>query len=137
MKSDCCDPVAPQARPASSERAEATTRGAWTSLAALGSAVLASVCCIGPLVLALLGLSGGALLLKFEPYRPYFLVATGLLLAAAFYLTYRRQSAEACAPGAACAVPTSRRKQKVALWIVTVLVALLAAFPYYSKYLLS
>jgi len=57
---------------------------------AIGSAIAASICCLGPLALAVLGLGGGALLLKFEPYRPYFLIVTALFLGAAFYLTYRR-----------------------------------------------
>jgi mercuric ion transport protein len=102
------------------------------SAGAVASAVAASICCLGPLVLALLGLGGGALLLKFEPYRRYLLAATGLFLGAAFYLTYRRPPAEECAPGSACAHPSSRKGQKIVLWIVTVIVVLAAAFPYYS-----
>lgn len=102
------------------------------SAGAIGSAVAASICCLGPLVLALLGLGGGALLLKFEPYRPYFLGVTALFLGAAFYLTYRRPAPEECEPGSACARSTHRKGQKIALWIVTVIVALAAAFPYFS-----
>jgi mercuric ion transport protein len=103
---------------------------------AVGAAIAASVCCIGPLLLALLGLGGGALLLKLAPYRPYFLAATGLILAGAFYVTYRRAPAEHCEPGTACASSGSRKGQKIVLWIVTGTVLLLATFPYYSKYLL-
>ncbi len=103
------------------------------SAGAIGSAVAASICCLGPLVLALLGLGGGVLLLKFEPYRPHFLVATALFLGAAFYLTYRRPPVEECVPGSACARPTTRKRQKIALWIVTVVVVLAAAFPYFSR----
>ena len=99
---------------------------------AIGSAIAASICCIGPLVLAVLGLGGGALLVKFAPYRPYLLAITGLFLGAAFYLTYRRPALEECAPGAACASPSNRKTQKIALWIVTVIVVLAAAFPYFS-----
>ena len=74
-------------------------------LAASGSAlagIAASACCIGPLVLSLLGVSGAAFAQRFEPLRPYFLVATYALLGAAFYLTYGPAKA-ACGPG-------SRRK---------------------------
>jgi len=102
------------------------------SAGAVASAVAASICCLGPLALALLGLGGGALLLNFEPYRPYLLAATGLFLGAAFYLTYRRPPAEECAPGSACDRPSSRRGQRIVLWIVTVIVVLAAAFPYLS-----
>jgi hypothetical protein len=33
--------------------------------------VLASACCLGPLVLVFFGVSGGALAQLFEPLRPY------------------------------------------------------------------
>jgi mercuric ion transport protein len=102
---------------------------------AIGSAVAASICCIGPLALALLGVGGGALLLKVAPFRPYFLGATALLLGSAFYLTYRRPPAEECAPGAPCALPSSRRRQKIVLWVVTGVVILASTFPMWSKVL--
>lgn len=101
---------------------------------AIASAIAASICCFGPLVLALLGLGGGALLLKLEPYRPYSLAAAALFLGAGFYLAYRRPAAE-CAPDSACAAPASRRGQRIALWIVAAVVVLAAAFPYFSKWL--
>jgi mercuric ion transport protein len=100
---------------------------------ALGAAVAASICCIGPLFFAIVGLGGGALLLRFTPLRPFFLVATTLLLAGAFVLSYRRK--DACEPGDPCTVPRARRIQRLFLWIATLLIVLLATFPYYSKIL--
>jgi mercuric ion transport protein len=102
---------------------------------AIVSAIAASICCFGPLALALLGLGGGALLLKLEPYRPYSLAAAALFLGAAFYLAYRRAPEDACAPGSACAAPPNRRGQRIALWIAAVVVVLAAAFPYFSKWI--
>jgi mercuric ion transport protein len=102
---------------------------------AIASAVAASICCFGPLVLAVLGLGGGALLLRLEPYRPYSLAAAALFLSAAFYLAYRSRPAEECATTSACAAPSSRRGQRIALWIVAAIVVLAAAFPYFSKWL--
>jgi mercuric ion transport protein len=102
---------------------------------AFASAIVASICCFGPLALALLGLGGGALLLKLEPYRPYSLAAAALLLGAGFYLAYRRPSEQACTPTSACTQSSTRRRQRIGLWIVTGIVALAAAFPYYSKWL--
>ncbi len=102
---------------------------------AIASAIAASICCFGPLALALLGLGGGSLLLKLEPYRPYSLAAAALFLGAAFYLAYRRPPEEACAPGSACAAPSSQRGQRIALWIATAVVVLAAAFPYFSKWI--
>jgi mercuric ion transport protein len=106
--------------------------------AAAGGAVLsgivASVCCIGPLVFALMGISGAAFASKFEPLRPYFLVLTYTLLGGAFYLTYRPQRA-ACGPGEACEMPRTNRVGRVLLWFAAVIVALVTAFPYYAVYL--
>jgi len=98
------------------------------------SGVLASACCLGPLVLTLLGVSGAALAHRFEPLRPYLLATTYGLLAGAFYLTYRPRQAE-CGPGELCAMPRASRLGKVMLWIGTVLVILATAFPWYSQYL--
>lgn len=95
---------------------------------------LASVCCIVPLVFAMLGVSGAAFAFRFEPLRPLFLVLTYGMLAGAFYLTYRPAKA-ACGPGEACESPAAGRAGKAALWIATVVVVLTTAFPLYSAYL--
>jgi len=110
--------------------------GRLLSGGAIASALAASICCFGPLALALLGLGGGALLLKLEPYRPYSLAAAALFLGAAFSLAYRRSPEEECAPGSTCAAPSSRRGQRIALWIAAAVVVLAAAFPYLSKWIL-
>ena len=96
--------------------------------------ILASVCCIGPLVFALLGISGAAFAQRFEPLRPYFLVATYALLAGAFYSTYRPAQKE-CGPGEACEMSRANRVGKVVLWIASAVVLLTTAFPWYSVYL--
>lgn len=102
------------------------------SAGAVGSAIAASICCFGPLALALLGLGGGALLLRIEPFRPYLLGVTATLLAGAFYLTYRAPTPESCASDSQCAVPVGRRRQKIVLWAVTGIVVLTATFPLWS-----
>lgn len=97
------------------------------------AAVAASVCCIGPVVAAAIGAGAlGAASTRLEPYRPWFLGLTVILLGMAFATTYGRQST-GCAEGT-CA-PSSRRTAKIVLWVAVVLVGLLATFPYYSKWL--
>lgn len=98
---------------------------------AVGSAIAASICCLGPLLLAVLGLGGGALFLKFEPYRPLFAVLTVLFLGAAFFQAYRRVPPNDCAPGAECALP--RKRQMIGLWIATAIVILLTALSYLAQ----
>jgi mercuric ion transport protein len=98
---------------------------------AVVAGIAASTCCLGPLVLAVLGVGGSATALAFEPYRPWLLALTGLLLGGAFYLTYRRPAGE-CGPDGACEVPRAGRAGKAFLWIATVLIVLAVTFPYYS-----
>jgi len=98
------------------------------------SGLLASACCLGPLVLTLLGVSGAALARGFEPLRPFLLVAAYGLLAAAFFLAYRPRAAD-CAPGEACATTGPGGAARVMLWIGTILVVLFTAFPWYAEYL--
>ena len=96
--------------------------------------VVASLCCIGPLVAALLGLGAFSAAAAFEPVRPYLLGLTALLLAAGFYLTYRRRDVR-CEDGT-CTVQRASRTSKVLLWIVTFVVTAFAASPYWSAALL-
>jgi mercuric ion transport protein len=105
------------------------------SAGALASGIAASVCCLGPVALALTGLGGGALLLKFEPYRPYLLGVTAVFLGAAFVLAYRRPPAGECASDGSCSPASRRSGQRTFLWIVTLVVLLAAMFPYYSEWL--
>lgn len=111
-----------------------TTPEAETGRAALVTggfaALLASTCCLGPLVLVTLGVSGAwiANLTILEPYRPLFL---GAALIALFF-AYRRifRPVQDCKPGEVCAVPQARRAYKIVFWIVVALVIVALAFPY-------
>lgn len=91
--------------------------------AALGSAL----CCGGPVVAASLGVSGAGLS-AFEPFRPYFLVATAALLIFGFWQLDREEKA-ACEPGKACADPATRKRMKITLWVATVIAVVFATFP--------
>lgn len=101
---------------------------------AILSGVAASLCCIGPLLFALLGISGAAFASRFEPLRPYLLVLTYALLAAAFVVSYRPRPAD-CGPGASCEMPRANRLGRVLLWLAAAIVVAVTAFPYYAAYL--
>ena len=104
-----------------------------TVVASVVPAAAASVCCIGPVVAAALGAGAlGAASTRMEPYRPWFLGVTVVLLGTGFVSAYRREPE--CADDT-CA-PTSRRSAKTILWIAVVVVGLLAAFPYYMRWFL-
>lgn len=94
------------------------------------AAILASACCLGPLVLVALGFSGAWIgnLTLLEPYRPLF-VAVALV---AMFFAYRRifRPVESCQPGEVCALPRTRRIYQGLFWIVAALVLIALAFPY-------
>ncbi len=56
-------------------------------IGAVIAAIAASLCCVGPLVLLLLGISGAwiANLTVFEPIRPFAIATTAILLGIAFW----------------------------------------------------
>jgi copper chaperone CopZ len=96
------------------------------------AALLASLCCLGPLVLGGAGL-GAVLVATFAPLRPYFLAVSGILLAGGFYLVYRKpKAAEACAGQTSAPESKTRRIAKPLLWVAAPAVAALALFPSYG-----
>lgn len=94
------------------------------------AAILASACCLGPLVLIALGFSGAWFgnLTVLEPYRPIFIGAALVALFFAWRRIYR--PAQACKPGEVCAIPQVRATYKLIFWIVAALVLVSLGFPY-------
>jgi len=95
------------------------------------AAIAASLCCIGPLVLVMLGI-GGAWVSKLsvmEPFRPYALGLAIIFLFFAWKKIYRAP-ATVCTPGSLCAMPHTNRVYKVLFWSVAALIVLALASPY-------
>lgn len=97
------------------------------------AAILASACCLGPLLLVAVGVSGAWIgnLTRLEPYRPLFI---GAALGALFFAgrrIFRRE--QACEPGEVCALPQTRRIYKILFVTVSVLVLIALVFPYVVK----
>ena len=128
VSEDCCATPAAVAPPSGGATRNV---GLWATSGAVFSAVLSSACCWLPLLLIGFGASAAGVAGFFETYRPILLAATGVLLAAGFYLVYFRK--EACEPGSTCAAPNPRlrRFNQVSLWLATVFVAGFAFFPSY------
>lgn len=108
-----------------------TRRGLAAALAAVGAAFLASLCCVGPLVFVAFGVGAG-LASTFEPLRPVFTGLTVALLAVGFSVVYGRRLAPACGRDGACAVPRDRTRDRVLLWIATVVALAVLTFPRWS-----
>ena len=109
-------------------------------LVAVGSilgALAASSCCILPLVLFGLGISGAwiANLTALAPYKPYFAAGTLALLGCSYYLVYVKPK-QVCAE-ASCARTLPSRLVRASLWIATALVVAALAFDYVAPLLLK
>lgn len=96
------------------------------------AAIVASACCLGPLVLVSLGIGGAWIsnLTALEPFRPLFIGVALLCMALAYRSIYRRPTAQACAPSAFCALPQTNTAYRVLFWGVSLLVLIALAYPY-------
>lgn len=102
------------------------------SLAAIG----ASVCCVVPLMLVLLGISGAWIsnLTALDAWRPWFSVAALLSLGLAFWGLYG--PASRCRTDGECVESHTLKRRRRWLWWATAVIALLLLFPYYVVWFL-
>lgn len=96
------------------------------------AAIVASVCCLGPLVLVTIGVSGAWIsnLTLLEPYRPVSIGVALVFMGLAWRGIYRAPAAAQCEPGTLCALPQTNRVYRVMFWVVSALVLLALGFPY-------
>jgi mercuric ion transport protein len=102
-----------------------------TTLSTVGSvvtAIVASLCCIGPAVLAIVGAGSLGAFAAFEKYRSYFIGITALLLGVAFYFAYRKR--EVLCEDGSCQIQSAGKWNKIGVWSATVIAALAIAYPY-------
>jgi mercuric ion transport protein len=92
-------------------------------------ALAASSCCIVPLVLFGLGVSGAwiANLTQLAPYQPYFIAATVGCLVGGYGLLYRSRKMR-CTDGQVCARPLSNRIVTSGMILATIVVIGALAF---------
>jgi len=116
-----------------------SARGA-TLMAAGGllGALAASSCCILPVVLFSLGISGAWIgnFTRLAPYQPYFLTAAIVFLGTGYWLGHRASQA-ACVEGEACARPLPNRLVNIVLVVATVLVLAAVGFDFLAPLLLN
>jgi mercuric ion transport protein len=115
--------------------------GRGTTLMAAGGllgALAASSCCILPVVLFSLGISGAWIgnFTQLAPYQPYFLAATTAFLGTGYWLVHRA-SKRACVEGEACARPLPNRLVRIVLVVATVLVVAALGFDFLAPLLLN
>ena len=113
---------------------QTATKQLWASALA---AIVGSLCCVAPLLLITLGISGAWIsrLTALEPYRPIFIGVMVVFLLLAFRQLYILPAR--CAPGEMCANPRLQRRQRQIFWIVVLGLTALIAFPLYAPIFLA
>ena len=103
----------------------------WALLTGAAATIGASLCCVVPLVLVSLGISGAwlASLTALEPYRPLFVTVALASLGIAAWRLYGPTAR--CVDGRFCADPRVLRRRRRLLWIAVAVIAPLLLFPYY------
>lgn len=112
----------PDAKRAGSERTQR-----FFAAGSLLGAVAASSCCLVPLLLFALGVSGAWIgnLTRLALYQPCFLIATAGCVIGGIWLRYRAR--QACAAGEACARPLPNRVVTIGFILASTLVGVAVA----------
>jgi mercuric ion transport protein len=100
-------------------------------IAGIIAAIGAGVCCVGPLLLLLLGVSGSWIsnLTAFEPYRPIFIIFVVLLFGYSGWKIYR--PVKKCKPDADCAAPLAEQRRKLIFWLSAITAIILVTSKYW------
>ncbi len=109
----------------------------WTTIGAVLAAIGASACCVGPLVLLSLGIGGAwvSTLTSLETVRPVFIVLTFIFIGLGYRKLYLIPSH--CGEGDVCELPDVQKNQKIIFWVISLLIVLLLAFPWYAPYFME
>ncbi len=104
----------------------------------LVGALAASSCCILPLVLFSLGVSGAWIsnFTRLAPYQPYFIAGAIGCLGYGYWLVYRSMKV-ACADGDACARPLPNRLVKTGLILASLLAVAALGFDFLAPLFLN
>lgn len=118
-------------------KASDTSKKQGSLLIAMLAAIGASSCCVGPLLLVSLGVSGAwvSSLQALTEYQPYFIAVTLLFMFLAFRRLYLIP--QSCKPGKVCADPKVLYKQRVIFWVLLVFIILLISFPWYIGFFIE
>lgn len=113
----------------------ADRRRGWFAAGGVIGALLASTCCIAPLVLLTLGISGAWIgnLTALEPYKPYFAALALVCIGLGFRQVYFKAK-PTCVDGSYCARPESSLITKTALSLATVLVVLALTISWWAPF---
>lgn len=102
-------------------------KSVWLNLGSLINAAIASICCVGPVLIAALGISGASWIPGLARFRLYFIIVTLGFLSWSWYTLLRKK---ACCEAGSPATKSLKRST-ISLFVITLLVVLLLALPYF------
>lgn len=110
-------------------------KSGWLVSGGILASIIASLCCVGPLILTILGVSGAAALSRFGALRvPMILLVLGFFGTAGFALYRKKKS---CEPGSICADPRKFRKMIIFYWVGLAIALLGIASPQWIAWFFS
>lgn len=115
------------------------SRSAKTSLTGgILAGMAASLCCVVPLALLLVGISGAWIgnLTALEPYTPIFITLALVSLFFAYRSIFIPQN-RCCSDKSVCAIPSVNRLYRMLFYIVAVMIILSIAAPYLMVFLMG
>jgi len=100
----------------------------WQKGSLLGGIIagfIASLCCVGPIIFALLGIGSVTALAFFSDYSLIFVGIAAIFWSIAAYFTYRKRgSKEECEEDEYCARLGAERTNQILLWLSAVVILL-------------
>ncbi len=123
--------------PRGQEKLQSEGVSTTTAVGGVVAALASSVCCLGPLLLATLGVGAGAtgfwaeaadVMKALLPYRPLLIIVALVCFAVSFYLVYWRPGVT-CGPDRVCERPAQHRMTRWLLWTLAGLAVVLITAP--------
>lgn len=97
------------------------------------AAFVASLCCLGPLILTLLGVSGAAAFSKLDVLRTPMIILVIIIFSIAGRSLYQKHNV--CEPGSMCADSKKYKKMVIAYWVGIVLAITALTSPYWISWI--
>ena len=103
-------------------------------------AIAASTCCVLPVVLLALGISGAWIsnLVSLARYKPFFIVLSLVFIGTGFWIVYfKPQISIPKVQSTSCYKPFSEKTIKIMLWFSVIIILIVFLIPYIAPFLLG
>ena len=120
-------------------KSDKTTKKIIATGSLLG-AIAASTCCVLPVILFALGISGAWIsnLVSLARYKPFFIVLSLVFIGTGFWIVYfKPQFSIPKVQSTSCYRPLSEKTIKIMLWFSVIIILIVFLIPYIAPFLLG